>query len=469
MADELFRYSPGANLYGSFAQSIANSAPALVNPYGSVGGNIASVLGAGLLSGLLGYQARNEAQDSTLAANRGALQILGAKTPEERQAIAEAAPSSAIGYDVRGDLMGLTQQLSQKEALGRLDAQNQKLLRTAQLDADIEAQRKRFADSDASAPGAPGAPAAPQAMKLFADAVPLEVRKDRRYRQLVSQGVPEGRAAEQAEKELLPERLLQKSAVKKVDELRARSEKLKNITDSLSIGIAGSGATGGPGIINGPRDVASSFLAFFGNDDQRAKQDAQTYLRDAKVKISAMAKQPGEGAVSDYERKLFLLTAPGEDMTPTQNATILGRLQRLQEIESQYADFLEFAVSSGVSMTDAQKKWREYSDANPVIIQDPNNKAVYDLERKSWQDFFGITDSVAQGVAPAPQDMIQAPVAPSAPTARAVQQAPQAPAPATQIQAAPVASTQPAPTQFTREQILAAIARKQALMQAQGK
>lgn len=472
MADQPFRYSPGENIYGSLATGIANSTPALVNPYGSFGGNLASVLGAGLLSGLLGYQARSEAQDSTQTANRAALQIYGAKTPEERQAIAEAAPSDAFGYDVRGDLLGLTQQIGQKQLFGTIDAENQKKLRAAQFEAELEAQKNRFGAFTESEAGAPNAPKAPEAMSIFSDAVPLDVKKDRRTQELILRGIPEGRAIEQAERELVPERLLQKQAVKKVETLRARSEELKQVTDSLRMGIAGAGKTGGPAVLNYLRGTGMSIAAALGNDDQAAKQAAETDLSEAMVKISAMAKKPGEGAVSDYERKLFLATAPGPDRTPAENERILQRLQRLQEIEGQYADFLEAAVTSGVSMEKAQKKWREYTAANPVIVEDPSTKVVYDMDRPSWEEYFGLTGKASENMMPATAQ-VEAPVAPSvqAPSklADALAAPAQAPAPAMQVQAAPVAPAPQAQAQPTREQILAAIARKRALMQAQGR
>jgi hypothetical protein len=70
MAQELLTALTGAydrpidNPYGIGASALAQSMPMLVNPYGSVGGNFAAVAGAGLLSGLLGYFARQDAQET---------------------------------------------------------------------------------------------------------------------------------------------------------------------------------------------------------------------------------------------------------------------------------------------------------------------------------------------------------------------------------------------------------------------
>jgi hypothetical protein len=57
-----YAYKPTDELTGALGAGVAQSLPSLVNPYGSTGANLASVLGGGLLAGLFGYSARKEAE-----------------------------------------------------------------------------------------------------------------------------------------------------------------------------------------------------------------------------------------------------------------------------------------------------------------------------------------------------------------------------------------------------------------------
>lgn len=57
------KYAPIDNPYGIAAQGVASALPALVSPYASTGANFATILGGALVSGLLGYQARQQADE----------------------------------------------------------------------------------------------------------------------------------------------------------------------------------------------------------------------------------------------------------------------------------------------------------------------------------------------------------------------------------------------------------------------
>ena len=84
------RFSGADNSYGLGASTLASSLPALINPRSSVGRNLAIGLGGTLLTALLGYQARQQASEDTIATMDYGNQILGASSPEEQFAIATA-------------------------------------------------------------------------------------------------------------------------------------------------------------------------------------------------------------------------------------------------------------------------------------------------------------------------------------------------------------------------------------------
>jgi len=106
---EGFGFSPRENIYGSIGSGIASALPKMVNPYGSTGSNIATVLGGSLVAGLLGYQARQEAEERNKALMPALTGIVGAKTQQEVA-------------DIYGQLPSDMQSRLQSTALNRLSA-----------------------------------------------------------------------------------------------------------------------------------------------------------------------------------------------------------------------------------------------------------------------------------------------------------------------------------------------------------
>lgn len=88
------QFSGADNSYGLGASALASSLPALINPRSSVGRNLAIGLGGTLLTALLGYQARQQASEDTIATMGYGNQILGASSPEEQFAIAKGVENT---------------------------------------------------------------------------------------------------------------------------------------------------------------------------------------------------------------------------------------------------------------------------------------------------------------------------------------------------------------------------------------
>lgn len=106
-------YDPSQTGWGMGQQALIASAPALMNPYASTGSNLGVALGTALMSGLLGYQARQQAAEDSLMANRLGLQLLQASTPEARLGIIEGAPDS----DMQSKLLAVNTRLAAQQAL----------------------------------------------------------------------------------------------------------------------------------------------------------------------------------------------------------------------------------------------------------------------------------------------------------------------------------------------------------------
>ena len=84
------RFSGADNFYGLGASTLASSLPALINPRSSVGRNLAIGLGGTLLTALLGYQARQQASEDTIATMDYGNQILKMTNPDDRLALAKS-------------------------------------------------------------------------------------------------------------------------------------------------------------------------------------------------------------------------------------------------------------------------------------------------------------------------------------------------------------------------------------------
>ena len=105
-------YDPAETGYGASSQVLASSLPNLMNPYQGAGTNIGIALGGALISGLLGYQARQSAAEQSLEANRLGLQLLEAQTPQARLGIIESTPDTVM----QGKLLGVNTRLAAQQA-----------------------------------------------------------------------------------------------------------------------------------------------------------------------------------------------------------------------------------------------------------------------------------------------------------------------------------------------------------------
>lgn len=84
---------PGDTSSGIGAQVIGTAIPALNNPYASTSSNLGHTLGASLLGGLLAGYARTQANDDNSELMPVMQQMLTAKTPEDRMALAASNPT----------------------------------------------------------------------------------------------------------------------------------------------------------------------------------------------------------------------------------------------------------------------------------------------------------------------------------------------------------------------------------------
>jgi hypothetical protein len=87
---------PGTTPWGLGAMTLAQTTPALINPYGSAGANFGIALGSGLISALLGYQAKKQAMEQNLALQPFITQALQAQSPEALDIVMQQPGAGAL-------------------------------------------------------------------------------------------------------------------------------------------------------------------------------------------------------------------------------------------------------------------------------------------------------------------------------------------------------------------------------------
>jgi hypothetical protein len=120
-------YSPMDNNWALGSQVIGAGMPSLYNPYQGSGTTFGIALGGALLQGLLGYQARRQAAEDSIAANQLGLKLLQASIPEDRLQIAQSAPDSVM----QSKLLGLNTQLQTQSELTKQLVNQEALKRKA--------------------------------------------------------------------------------------------------------------------------------------------------------------------------------------------------------------------------------------------------------------------------------------------------------------------------------------------------
>ena len=134
------QYKPSDSGYGIAARGVASALPSLVDPYGSVGGNFAAVLGGALVAGLLGYQAKESANASNLAQAGFVSQLLRPGiTDEARTAIMQEDPK-LIQF---AQSLQFNQLAAQQSAAATAAAERAK----AEMQAEIEVRKTNAIDA----------------------------------------------------------------------------------------------------------------------------------------------------------------------------------------------------------------------------------------------------------------------------------------------------------------------------------
>lgn len=221
------------------------------------------------------------------------------------------------------------------------------------------------------------------------------VKNTQRY---IDAGASPSAAADLASKSLAADQLVNKSAVKRIEEARKQAESLTEIISTAESGMSGAGKTGG--MFNSLRNAGARIASEFGSDDQTDKLASQSVLDSIKPKIIGSNRYPG--VVSDFDAKALIGAGPTSDKTPEQNAAILENMKAIRDVQSQMADFMDTYLAERGDLVGADQLWQRYMKANPLTVKGTGGKVVLNSQRQPWDEFDFSAEPKATGAAELP-------------------------------------------------------------------
>lgn len=382
--------SPLENYYGIGAGMLGANTPNMINPYGSVGANLALTLGSVLGQGLLTNMAQEEAAKRSLSDAKLALALQGL-SPEQRISQIEGADLGGLRSQ---RLLDVSNTLAARELATKQALQQQQELAKIQVD---QALAEKY-----GVPFGQGAEAAQQQAKgleqfktsmpaeapKYGDYKPLTAKKEERVQHYLAQGATANKALESAEQDVKPAKAFSEGVLKKANEARDRAAEASAIAATARSGMDKAGQTGGPPLWAALRGAASSIYQYVptpGGQEEAQQRAATTELNSIQAKLVKMGRSPG--SVSDKENAMLIGTGPSGDKTQAENEVLVKNIEVAADLDNQFANFMEDYVNDKGDSFGAQKLWEQYKKAtvfrNGVINYDYPSFEDWWAEQKS--------------------------------------------------------------------------------------
>lgn len=107
--------------------------------------------------------------------------------------------------------------------------------------------------------------------------------------------------------------------------------------------------------------------------------------------VARSKRQPGEGAISDFDAQQFLAMTYGKDK-PTETNRSLIQAQRLADDSAiQRRQFVEWHYNTFGSTTGAEEAWDRYVQDNPIFSPESESagRPILNDRRSNWREYFG--------------------------------------------------------------------------------
>lgn len=221
--------------------------------------------------------------------------------------------------------------------------------------------------------------------------------------ELIGQGVTPNAAYERAAQRYKSLLTQDDRSVKKVEELTKKTQDVDAMLASAQSYIQNAGDTGGIGGIGaGIQNIGSALF-------QPEKNIATKNMDALGAQFMAMNRVAGTGSVSDFEAKQYLRAGVSSANEPETNREIIRKMGYLNELDKQYADFLETYKGDKGTLEGADSIWRKYVQGNPALVKDSAGNLVENSKRPDWKTWIqGTKGSQMQSMAGSNNPLTQA-------------------------------------------------------------
>lgn len=384
-------YSGFANIGNQLGQSVIQAAP---------NNDIGEVLGAGLITGLLGggaqYFANDYQADQNAMAQDALFNIWGGGQQEKPEGM---SPNVWSSIDNAGKLFGAQRKLDIMDDTRKSDLQLRNTFMQSLATAKTPYEREQAVATGKALgilpQGFQMGETQPQPMAQPTETRPeifpggpksINSEFDAIFKGFQQQGATPNAAVDAATTLTAAKRKALTGSVDKVAEARAAADKLEAIAQTARAGMEGAGNTGG---FAWPiKNLASSAYALI-NSEEGQQRASQKLLDSVRPELFSAVRTKGIGAMSDAEMREYLGAGPASSNTPQENALLAQKIEQTAQLQRSYADFLDAYREEKGTVQGAEQLWSQYKQANPMFVRDPETKAmVFNTERPSWQDFF---------------------------------------------------------------------------------
>jgi len=148
------------------------------------------------------------------------------------------------------------------------------------------------------------------------------------------------------------------------------------------------------------------------------------------AEVARSKRQPGEGAISDFDAQQFLNMTYGKDKPTATNRALIQAQRIADDAAIQRRGFMEWHYNTFGSTVGAEEAWDRYAQDNPIFAPETEARGapVFNARRQNWREYFGAVRSTGDRRATtAEEDIRRASGAPAKPiTANAPRKPPPA-------------------------------------------
>lgn len=234
-------------------------------------------------------------------------------------------------------------------------------------------------------PAEPIAESPKKATGLFGgtDVTSLDDQMDAYANKLMSQGTTPNEAYSLASQRFKAIREQDGRGLKKIEDVVKSAQEGKALLDTAESYVESAGDTGGVGGYGaGLQNIAAAIF-------QPQKNTATKNLDSLGAKFLSLNRPVGSGATSDFEAKQYLKAGVSSANEPATNKEIIERMRYLNNLDQQYADFLDTYRGEKGTLEGADVLWSKYTRENPALIKDDKGQLVRNPSLKSWDQWLG--------------------------------------------------------------------------------